>query len=150
MAQLIGIARRAKSRAPMETLASVEISVESGVADDSRGKPGRRQVTVLSQSGWQAACDSVGSTLPWTTRRANLLIDGLTLGPEDAGKQLRIGKLVLSISYECDPCKRMDEQLSGLTAALTPDWRGGVCCRVITGGVVRLGDEVSLIEAAGD
>ena len=45
MGRLSGIARREKKRAPMETLDSAEISMETGVADDSRGKQGKRQVT---------------------------------------------------------------------------------------------------------
>ena len=30
----------------------------------------------------------------------------------------------------------MDEAEPGLMAALKPDWRGGVCCRVIQGGEI--------------
>ena len=48
---------------------------------------------------------------------------------------------------ETDPCSRMDEQHAGLRDALTPDWRGGVCCRVIAGGNVAVGDEVRLAAA---
>lgn len=144
MAQLLAIARRKRSRAPMETLDSISVSLERGIDGDFRGKPGRRQVTVLSQQGWQAACDEVGHSLAWTIRRANLLIDGLSFGPELSGQWLWIGEVALQISYECDPCPRMDEQAPGLTAALTPDWRGGLCCRVVRPGVIRVGDEVRL------
>ena len=77
MGRLAGIARRERKRAPMETLQSAEVSVESGVANDSRGKPGKRQVTLLSAADWQAACSEIGSDAPWTTRRSNLLIEGM-------------------------------------------------------------------------
>ena len=145
MGRLAGIARREKKRAPMETLESAEISAETGVANDSRGKPGKRQVVLLSAAAWQAACDDTGTDAPWTTRRANLLIEGLDL-PKTAGQIVAIGDVRLRTTVEIDPCSRMDEQVPGLTDALTPDWRGGIGCEVIAGGVVTVGDDVRLLE----
>ena len=63
------------------------------------------------------------------------------------GRALAHGDLVLEITGECGPCTRMDEQYEGLTAALMADWRGGVTCRVISGGRVAVGDAVEAIEA---
>ena len=145
MGRLAGIARRAKKRAPMETLESAEISVESGVARDSRGRPGNRQVTLLSLAAWQSACEEIGADAPWTTRRSNLLIEGLEL-PREAGRTIIIGEVRLRTTIEIDPCSRMDEQVPGLTDALRPDWRGGVGCEVIAGGTVRVGDAVRIDE----
>lgn len=145
MGRLAGIARREHKRAPMETLESAEISIETGVANDSRGKPGKRQVSLLSASAWQAACDELGQEAPWTTRRSNLLIEGLDL-PKEAGRIIAIGDVRLRTTVEIDPCSRMDEQVPGLTNALKPDWRGGIGCEVIAGGTVSIGDEVSLVE----
>ena len=145
MGRLAGIARREKKRAPMETLESAEISAETGVANDSRGKPGKRQVSLLSAEAWQAACDDTGTDAPWTTRRANLLNEGLDL-PKTAGQIVAIGDVRLRTTVEIDPCSRMDEQVPGLTDALTPDWRGGIGCEVIAGGVVTVGDDVRLLE----
>jgi MOSC domain-containing protein YiiM len=144
MARLLGIAKRAKKRAEMELLDVVEITLEKGVADDSRGKPGQRQVTVLTQEGWQAACAEAGVELPWTERRANLLIEGLDLH-ESAGQILKIGAVKLRISGETDPCERMEEAQPGLFSAMAKAWRGGVCCRVLQPGAISVGDEVELI-----
>jgi hypothetical protein len=36
----------------------------------------------------------------------------------------------------------MEEQFTGLQAALTPDARGGVITTIITGGNIKLGDPV--------
>ena len=145
MGTLAGIAWRSGKRAPMQTLEQADISATSGVAGDSRGRPGKRQVTVLSARAWREACSDIGTDAPWTTRRSNLLIEDMDL-PREPGCVIAIGDVRLETTVEIDPCSRMDEQLPGLTKALAPDWRGGVGCRVIQGGTVRVGDRVTVLE----
>ncbi|MEZ5276637.1 MAG: MOSC domain-containing protein [Opitutaceae bacterium] len=123
---------------------SARVTLQEGVSSDFRGRPGRRQVTVLSQEAWQAACAELGTGLPWTTRRANLLVEGLSFGADSVGTILQIGDARLEITGETDPCERMTEAHAGLREALTPDWRGGVCCRVLEAGRISVGDPVSL------
>ena len=142
MGRLAGIARRERKRAPMETLERAEISTETGVAMDSRGKPGPRQVTVISAKAWRDACRELQRDVPWTTRRANLLVDDLEL-PRTVGSVIVIGPVRLQITGEVDPCSRMEEQCPGLREALQPEWRGGVSCTVVEGGTVAVGDEVT-------
>ena len=127
----------------MELLEETTVTVEAGVDGDARGRLRGRQVTVLTQESWDAACQDLGREVPWTTRRANILIEGLDLA-DSAGRTLVIGEATFAITGETDPCQRMDEQAQGLTAALTPDWRGGVTCRVIQAGAVKVGDGVEM------
>ena len=138
MITLAGIAIKPASRSPMQELTSSAISAESGLDGDFRGKPGKRQITVLSKEAWQQACDELEIDFPWTTRRANLLLTGINFGAEDVGKILVIGEVRLKITRETDPCKRMDEAQPGLKQALMPGWRGGVCCRVLNTGQITL------------
>ncbi len=148
MGRLLGIARREQKRAEMEILENADVSEQTGVARDFRGKAGERQVTVVSKEAWAAVCDDLGKQIPWTTRRANFLIEDCEL-PQRTGDVLDIGGVRLLVTMEVDPCKRMEEQHEGLRAAMTPDWRGGVACTVLKGGPVRLGDEVSVLAADG-
>ncbi len=141
--KLLGIAIRGKSRAAMIQLDCAEITREEGIVGDFRGRTGARQITVLSREAWDAVCQDLDQELPWTTRRANLLVDGNELA-ETTDSLIKIGDIVLQVCGEADPCGRMDEQVKGLTAALRPTWRGGVCCRVLSGGTLRLGDDVVL------
>jgi MOSC domain-containing protein YiiM len=141
--RVLAIARREKSRAPMEEIESASVTTEAGVEGDSRGNPDERQVTVLTRESWQAACDELGKEIPWTTRRSNILIEGMRIEGQ-LGKTIRIGDLALQITGETDPCNRMEEQVAGLRQALTPDWRGGVTCRVMSSGQIAVGDAVDL------
>jgi len=125
----------------METLETVELTEDKGVAGDYRGKLRRRQVSVLAREDWEKACADAGADLSWTMRRANLLVEGLAL-KEKEGAQLRIGNALLEVVMETDPCAQMDKAYNGLRKALEPNWRGGVCCRVLKGGTIAVGDEV--------
>lgn len=143
---LLGIAQRSKKRAPMEVLSSAEITFVQGVQNDSRGKNrNKRQVTVLTSEAWLEACADLNASLPWTFRRANLLIGGLPL-EQTTGKKLRIGTVLLEITGELEPCQRMDEQFLGLTHALEKNWRGGVTCKLLSEGTIRVEDPIELID----
>jgi MOSC domain-containing protein YiiM len=144
--RLIGMARRDAPRAPMETLESGRISIELGLEGDWRGvrRPGKdpkRQVTVLAREAWAAACAELGRDVVWTARRSNLLVEALEL-PREPGAVIAIGDVRLEVTMQIDPCQRMEEAAPGLQAALVPDWRGGVGCRVISGGDIAVGDAI--------
>lgn len=146
-ARLLAIAIRHRSRGTMQELSRAAVTTGDGVADDFRGRPGRRQVTVLSLEDWQAACAQAGHPeLPWTTRRANLLVSGIDLAAAGAaaadGSLLRIGTVELEVTGETAPCERMEEAWPGLRAALAVAGRGGVTCRVLRGGELAAGDPV--------
>ena len=146
---LAGIARHAFAKAPMEVVARAEVSIEGGIAGDWRGarKPGssgKRQVTLIERSDWDAAMTEVGRDLPWSERRSNLLVDGIDL-PQVSGVVLRVGDDVrLEITRFTDPCERMEILAPGLKAALMPDWRGGVCTRVLAAGTIAVGDTIRI------
>jgi MOSC domain-containing protein YiiM len=142
MSTIKAIAIKNSSRAAMQTIDSARISVDSGIEGDFRGAQKGRQITILSTEAWRRACAEVGVELPWTTRRANLLVDGVEFDESYTGRKLVIGEVELLVTRETNPCSRMDEQQAGLTAALTPEWRGGICCDVVKPGTVKPGDRV--------
>ena len=145
MATLKGIAYRLKSKGEMHITELSNVTPEKGVENDYRGHPHNRQVTVLSVEDWQRACDELKLDLHWTTRRANLLVEGISFNPASVGDVIKIGNLHLQITRETDPCQRMEDVQSGLMKALAPDWRGGACCRVISGGDIAVGDCVEVM-----
>ena len=59
---------------------------------------------------------------------------------------LAIGDVRLEVTVEVEPCNRMEEASPGLQAAMRPDWRGGVGCRVIAGGDIAIGDAIWIEE----
>ncbi|MGE0848215.1 MAG: MOSC domain-containing protein [Hyphomicrobiaceae bacterium] len=146
--RLIAIARRPVRLAPMQEIPVGLISAEAGlVGDCKRAKPRRRQITVLAREAWQTAAAQVGEPdLPWTVRRANLLIAGIEL-PRGKGSVFRIGEVRLELTGQTYPCGRMEEAHPGLLRALARDWRGGFTCRVLEGGRIVLGEPVEVLAA---
>src|SRR3982074_1563252 len=138
MGRLLGIARAPALRAALVEVREAEVGGSEGIMGRARGRKSGRQVTVLFREGWESACGELGVTLPWVMRRANLLVEGIA--PPKEGGQLRIGELVLEVTQETQPCHLMDAAHRGLKRALAPEWRGGVCCRVLKGGKIRVGD----------
>ena len=143
MAKLIGIARAPKIMAPLEEINETVISKESGIDGDARGRKRGRQITILFEDDWLDACNDINENLPWTTRRANLLVRGMR-GPQKEGNIIKIGKVQLKICSETDPCDVMENTKPGLRKALEPLWRGGVSCEVKQGGDISIGDEVEI------
>ena len=143
-ATLQGIAVRGASRAPMREVQEASVTVTDGIVEDYRGT-GRRQVTFIDAGQWRQVMQELGVDLPWHTRRANLLVDGLDL-PATVGSRLRIGDCLFEIHGETDPCERMEELQAGLRQGLTPEMRGGVWGRVIESGQLRVGQSVEVAE----
>jgi MOSC domain-containing protein YiiM len=143
LGKLLGIAIKEASQAPMKVIEEATVTLASGVENDFRGHPGKRQATVLSSELWDEACSLLGAKLPWTTRRANLLIEGISL-IDTTGYYLHVGDVVLEITGETIPCKHMDQAFQGLKDALTPSWRAGVTCKVIKEGRICVGYQVTI------
>lgn len=142
MSSIRAIAIKNRSRVAMQVIDSAQITVANGILGDFRGTQQGRQITILSESAWRKTCTEVDADLPWTTRRANLLVDEVEFDASYVGKTLRIGDVELMVTRETSPCSLMDAQHQGLTAALTSDWRGGICCNVIKPGEIRIGDQI--------
>jgi len=149
--RLLGIARKARPKGMVETIGHAAVGLDTGISGDFRGaiKPGgrgRRQVTAMMLSDWQAAMAELGEPpVVWSDRRANLLVGGVEL-PREKGALLRVGSALFEITGECDPCSRMEAVAAGLKAALTPGWRGGRIMRVVDAGEIAVGDAVVIEE----
>ena len=144
MGQVVGIYLRPSARTPVRSVDSAEAIVGQGLEGD-HGGGGNRQVTLIEQEKWRAACHELGRELSDGTRRANVVVEGLSLS-QAIGGRLRLGGVMIHVRGETRPCRLMDDAAAGLQQVLSPDCRGGVYGKVVEGGVVSIGTSVELVE----
>jgi MOSC domain-containing protein YiiM len=130
-------------KGPMDPRDAAILVAGAGIAGNA-DKGGRRQVILLDEAAWREATAELGRDLDPSTRRANLLLSGISL-EKTRGQILRIGPCRFRIWSECTPCYQMDEACPGLKNALRPRWRAGACAEVIEGGELCIGDEAAWV-----
>ena len=114
--------------------------------DRYTGGSGKRGVTLIQAEHLPAiaALSGHAEVSPVTLRR-NLVVSGIPLIALK-GRRFRIGSVLLEGTSPCDPCSKMEDAL-GAGAYNAMRGMGGLCARVIEGGVLRLGDAVEWVEA---
>ena len=127
-------------RGPMDPVTEAKLVAGEGIVGNAN-QGGTRQVTIIEKEVWKKLMEHFRADLPASTRRANLLVEGICL-QETRGKTLRIGDCRIRINGETKPCERMDEALNGLKDEMYPLWRGGAFGEVLDDGRVAVGDEV--------
>ncbi|HVF91154.1 MAG TPA: MOSC domain-containing protein [Blastocatellia bacterium] len=128
-------------KGPMDSAESARLEAGRGIAGNAN-RGGRRQVTLIEREIWEEIMGRLNGELPPSTRRANLMVSGISLA-NSRGRTLRIGECRIRIFGETKPCERMEEALSGLRVEMYPDWRGGAFGEVLDHGSIKVGDPIS-------
>jgi MOSC domain-containing protein YiiM len=127
---------------PMQPVDRVHAETGGGLAGDRYASgSGKRGVTLIQAEHLPviAALSGHAEVAPATLRR-NLLVSGIPLVALK-GRRFRIGEVLLEGTADCDPCSRMEAAL-GPGGYNAMRGMGGLCARIIEGGVIRAGDEV--------
>ncbi|MEP7084211.1 MAG: MOSC domain-containing protein [Betaproteobacteria bacterium] len=77
--------------------------------------------------------------------RRNIVISGLNLLALK-NQRFRLGEAVLEFTGPCQPCSAMEETL-GRGGYNAMRGHGGICARIIEGGLIRVGDELVTLVA---
>ncbi len=128
---------------PLRVLERVQAVEEVGLEGDRYASPGgKRQITLIQAEHLQTVADLLGmGTLDPGLVRRNIVVSGLNLLALK-GKRFRVGDALLEYTGPCDPCSRMESNL-GKGGYNVMRGHGGITARVISGGLIRLGDAVS-------
>jgi MOSC domain-containing protein YiiM len=126
----------------MHEVAEVEAVTGKGLVGDRYASgSGKRGVTLIQAEHLPVIAALSGhDSVPASLLRRNLVVSGLPLVALKE-RRFRIGDVVLEGTDDCDPCSNMEKALGpgGFNAMRS---HGGLCARIIEGGVIRLGDAV--------
>ncbi len=106
-----------------------------------KGGPGR-EVTLIANEALETLETEFGVKLAPGQSRRNIRTLGIDLN-EFVDKELRVGGAVLRGVRLCEPCDHL-ERLVGQTNTMRGlVRRGGLRCDIVSGGIIRVGDEIT-------
>ncbi len=142
--RVVWIGLRPVRRAPMQVVEAATLDAEQGLTGDhySSRTGGARHVTLIQSEHLSAIAAHLGpdAVTPDQLRR-NIVVAGINLAALK-GRRFMLGDVVLEATGECHPCSRMEEIL-GAGGYNAVRGHGGITARVVSGGMVRLGDAVA-------
>jgi MOSC domain-containing protein YiiM len=146
--RLVWIGLRPARREAMRAVDEARLETGRGLVGDRYAKlGGNRQVTLIEAEALAAIASHLGvaEVSPDLVRR-NLVTQGVNLLALKE-RRFRVGEAVLETSGECHPCSRMEENL-GVGGYNAVRGLGGITARVVSGGLIRLGDPVERLDRA--
>lgn len=140
--QLVWIGVRPARQSPMQNVDAVQVRAGRGIVGDRYSTlQGARQVTLFQWEHLRLIAQRLGveQVAPEGLRR-NLAINDVDL-LELQGNTFYLGSVLLEFSGLCLPCHAMERRLGpgGLKAMAGC---GGITARILTSGVLRLGDRL--------
>jgi MOSC domain-containing protein YiiM len=135
--KVLHLFRALKRRAAMEELATAQMLENEGLEGCAHARPnGKRQVLLVDVETLRKFALAPGIT------RENITTEGLHVNALAIGQKLRVGEVELVVSVVCEPCEQIEALRVGLLEAMVG--QRGMLCRVMRGGVVRVGDEIEV------
>ena len=129
-------------RLPTRAVPSVEAEAGAGLVGDRYHGSKHRHVTIQSIEGLRAAANELGRPVdPGLTRR-NITVSGGAV-PTKPGTRVTIGDVELEVVRVAAPCRLLDDTLGPGAARALHD-RGGAVLRLLTSGMIAVGDQVTL------
>lgn len=128
-------------RLPMREVPTAVVETGRGIVGDRYHGTRHRHVTVQSATSLAAAEESYGAPVRAEATRRNLTVSEGEV-PSRPGSLIRVGPVLLEVVRVAAPCKLLDDTI-GPDAQAALRRRAGSVCRVLEGGDIAVGDEVS-------
>lgn len=140
----IGV-RPARDVPMLEADEVLAVSGKGIVGDRYKGGGGKREITLIQAEHLPVIATLAGyPELHPALLRRNLVVSRVPV-IAFKGRRFRIGDVVLEGTSPCDPCSRMETAL-GAGGYNAMRGMGGLCARIIEGGVIRRGDAVVALD----
>lgn len=127
---------------PAEAYSDVKVLPDFGIEGDYRsGQSPHRQVTLVEEEVLADVGSALGIEVSPGASRRQIMVRGIRLNAL-LDKTIHIGQVTVRGESLCDPCDNMERTI-GRGARRLLEGRGGLCCRVLEGGTLSVGDTVT-------
>jgi len=109
--------------------------------------PGARELTLIEEERLDEVARD-GFPLPPGEHRRNITTRGVALDGL-LNRRFRIGGVLCEGVRACPPCNHLEAVTGRALLAPLID-RGGLRARIVTGGLIRLGDGIRLVDVSGN
>ena len=128
---------------PLEFLDDVKAVAGKGLEGDRKYDTGEhRAITIVSEAELSDAAAEWGHDIETGSTRRNVTVTDVHL-PREQGARITLGDVVVEVHQDCAPCYKMEDCVGpGAQEALK--LRAGIRGSIVSGGVIRVGDPVSI------
>ena len=140
----IGIAR--KNNLKIEEVEVIEILEGKGILGDKHfheNNDARKQITLIESENIDDYNKKFSLNIPYLDFLRNIITKNIELN-NLIGKKLTIGNTELEGIDLCKPCKNLQEALGHNNIVKEFLFKGGLRCKIITSGKIKLGDQIKL------
>ena len=152
--KVVSIVTTAEAGAPLQSVPEAHLESRKGLVGDryyrrsgtfsEKLKDGADwEVTLIESEEIQRFNDSQGLSLPQGSFRRNIITSGVRLN-DLVGHRFRVGSAVLEGVRLCEPCAHLGKQI-GLAVVKGMAHRAGLRARIVTGSIIRPGDDVEVV-----
>lgn len=144
MAKIIGICISEKKGTQKNQVSSARLIENFGIENDAHAGKWHRQVSLLSYDKIKEFREK-GANVEFGAFGENLIIDEYDFRSLPVGTRFKIGDVILELSQIGKECHSHCAIFHAVGDCIMP--REGVFTEVISGGEIKVGDEIELIEA---
>lgn len=125
-------------RGPMRPVPKIWAEAGKGLVGDRYYGTRHRHVSVQGLQQLDEAAEIRCAPVPANLTRRNVTLDRGAV-PDQPGDRITVGEVVLEVVRKAAPCRVMDEVV-GAGARTAMSGRGGAICRVLSSGLIEVGD----------
>lgn len=142
MAKIISI-NKSEIKGVLKTPSDTGMLVENtGLLGDAHADGSHRQLSLLAKESYDKMEALGAGRLEWGSFAENITTEGITLYTLPVGTKLRIGGCVVEVTQIGKQCHGDCEIFKKVGTCVMP--KEGIFARIITGGEIKSGDEISL------
>lgn len=132
-----GIFFGAVTAGPLEAASEVKVATGAGIEGDRHGDT---DITLFEAEAIEGLREDTGIDLHPSEIRRNVMTRGISLN-DLLGHRIRVGEVEAFVTELCHPCSHLQKLTQpGVLKGLVN--RGGLNADVVTGGAIRVGDQV--------